>query len=1207
MIYKRVIAGLTSIVLTLGVLSVSAGDTLSDFFNNQSAIVYAETFDDFEYTTNGDTVTITKYIGEERNVAFPEEIDGKRVTGITTGNLFEYPEEITSIVIPSSVIIITPGAHYGYFFGCTDLMEIYVEEGNLFYSSEDGVLYNKNKSELICHPQGIEDAKISSETKEIGYGAFSNCYKLENINIPNGVTSISSYAFFYCEHLESISLPESIEHIGNDAFSSCSNLRSIAIPANAELEERVFLDCRGLQEVSIGNGINELPSEIFLGCSALSSITLPDSIQTIQMGAFQYCSSLKSINLPNNLTQIQDMAFTDTGLEKITFPNNPINIGWASFAGNENLTNVIFSNSETFVGESAFSECENLKSVIIPENVVEIGDYAFGYKSDPSTHDYVKVNGFKIFCYANSAAEEYAIRNNINYELLDDDYTYDNGEGTYFHYLAEDANGNEFNASAEYFYNDDYFSNSAFEYNPHLATMSLCLAMSSFASAGPSNGNQSSNVKELMHDIGINNEDIVNNRDFDEIPGIDTMGVIAGNKKIRVNDQEYTLIIVGLRGAGYDGEWAGNFNVGSSGQHTGFNTAKNEVIRFLRDDYIPSRGINGPVKIWISGFSRAAATANLVAGALDSGEFLSNNISYTSQDIYAYCFETPQGALSGVSTIPAMCGSQYLASANKLIYGNIFNIINKNDPVPYVAPSSLGFSRYGIDKYLPTQLSTVNYPDIKNVMLRHYPTYKGNYSVDSFQSKQIKWEPKIENGVFKIKPTIYNGNNTNQEVFLENFVWNVSANLIQSRDNYVNNYQEAIKTLMFTLKGTTEDQRERFTSFFLLSCIREVLDYSTIAIISQIPGLEVPAAVLNLINQQYRRNLADILRESFSVAGIEANYTDQQLSSVADLLLTALIFDTDNIVTLLSNTSGLGGAHYPELCLAWMMSMDSNYENDDLVVTDFNGDYRLVRVNCNVDVNVYDSHNNLVASIENEVTGVTDGGIAVLIDDDGQKTVYLPVTEDYNIEITARKSDTVNYGISEYCAPINDKLRNVNYFDVQLDEGETLKSILPAYTEDEINYLILDGSTVDYQLYDPDDNLIIPDSDLRGSYSMDAVYNVIVSVDDETHGAAMGGGFRQYGSFANVEAVASNGYQFIGWYENEECVSTEPSYRFCVKNDVTLVAKFQVVKNNNNIGPQSPANTESLENPPTGSDEGYIGVLMIFSVIGCIIIRKKRN
>ncbi len=104
---------------------------------------------------------------------------------------------------------------------------------------------------------------------------------------------------------------------------------------------------------------------------------------------------------------------------------------------------------------------------------------------------------------------------------------------------------------------------------------------------------------------------------FVKKPQSDSIGVVAANKKLSIDDKECTLIAVAVRGGGYESEWAGNFTLGKSGRALWICTGE-QVSDFLKS-YIRENKISGDIKIWLTGYSRAAATANLVAGALDDG------------------------------------------------------------------------------------------------------------------------------------------------------------------------------------------------------------------------------------------------------------------------------------------------------------------------------------------------------------------------------------------------------------------------------------------------------------------------------------------------------------------------------------------------------------------------------------------------------------
>ena len=136
---------------------------------------------------------------------------------------FYYSTGLTSIVIPKSVASIGSCA----FEGC-DLQSIVVAEGNMSYSSSEGVLFNKDKTVLIQYPGGKSGAYvIPSSVTSIDPDAFHGCTGLTSVTIPELVTIIVASTFFNCTGLTEVTIPESVTTIGVLAFYNCTGLETI--------------------------------------------------------------------------------------------------------------------------------------------------------------------------------------------------------------------------------------------------------------------------------------------------------------------------------------------------------------------------------------------------------------------------------------------------------------------------------------------------------------------------------------------------------------------------------------------------------------------------------------------------------------------------------------------------------------------------------------------------------------------------------------------------------------------------------------------------------------------------------------------------------------------------------------------------------------------------------------------------------------------
>ena len=201
----------------------------------------------------------------------------------------------------------------------------------------------------------------------------------------------------YCDRAIDFELPSTLESIGENVFWSTA-ATSIELPKNLK---------------SIGY--------FSFMCSSLENITFPSGV-SLSGGVFQSGENLISAEFENGITYIPYNTFNGAYvLNHVIIPDTVTGIGEYSFCQCKSLSNIVIPSSVTSIGKNAFYECDNLKYVVIPETVKNIGDHAFGYNDhDDEADTYIKQEGFIIYGYAGTAAENYAKDNQITFIALED-------------------------------------------------------------------------------------------------------------------------------------------------------------------------------------------------------------------------------------------------------------------------------------------------------------------------------------------------------------------------------------------------------------------------------------------------------------------------------------------------------------------------------------------------------------------------------------------------------------------------------------------------------------------------------------------------------------------------------------------------------------------------------------------------------------------
>ena len=331
------------------------------------------------------------------------------------------------------------GINWGVFSDCKSLAEITVSPDNKNYSSVDGVLFNKDGSELIIYPKGNGRSAytVPDGVTSISGSAFSGCTSLTEIVIPDSVTTIGESAFSGCTSLSKVDLPKKLTTIEAYTFSGCSSLESIVIPEGVtaigtwlEYEKTYysssFSGCKSLKEIIIPDSVTAIGDSAFYGCTSLSKVKLSNNLRIIQERTFFGCTSLKEIVIPDSVTAIYYEAFSNCiSLESITIGSGVESLGYEWIASCRRLENITVSpENKTYssvdgvlfnkdkselsaypignkrssytipdgvekIGKKAFYGCRYIETLTIPASVKEIEDSALGNCYDIRTINYL--------------------------------------------------------------------------------------------------------------------------------------------------------------------------------------------------------------------------------------------------------------------------------------------------------------------------------------------------------------------------------------------------------------------------------------------------------------------------------------------------------------------------------------------------------------------------------------------------------------------------------------------------------------------------------------------------------------------------------------------------------------------------------------------------------------------------------------------------
>jgi len=213
------------------------------------------------------------------------------------------------------------------------------KDGELSYNEAKAVTTIGSKfyaSKIIL----FEELQYFTGLTKLDYEAFSECYSLTRIVLPNGLETIGSGAFFDCCNLAAISFPESVVSIGSEAFYGCSTLTSVTVPATVEsVGDGVFAACGNLESFGGEYASEDGRCLIMNGTlkafapKDITEYTIPEGVKTVAEEAFCEIAGLTAITIPSTVESIADHAIMDCeALRSIRFTGeNPPTLASASF------------------------------------------------------------------------------------------------------------------------------------------------------------------------------------------------------------------------------------------------------------------------------------------------------------------------------------------------------------------------------------------------------------------------------------------------------------------------------------------------------------------------------------------------------------------------------------------------------------------------------------------------------------------------------------------------------------------------------------------------------------------------------------------------------------------------------------------------------------------------------------------------------------
>ncbi len=218
-----------------------------------------------------------------KEITLPESL--KKITDWTFWNCTGLKE----LHLPKNV----ESVGLGTFLHCDSLEAIEVDPENTHLQSDGGILYNADRTELICCPNGKEKAVLPASVKKIGRYGLLGCKKLQEVVLNDGLEAIDDWAFDGCCSLKQIEIPQSVRFLGDFMFYDCSALEKIVLPESTTRIGTCFFENTGFTEITLPENVVRVERYAFMDCKKLQRVTGPNKEAVFGREVFYSCDFME--------------------------------------------------------------------------------------------------------------------------------------------------------------------------------------------------------------------------------------------------------------------------------------------------------------------------------------------------------------------------------------------------------------------------------------------------------------------------------------------------------------------------------------------------------------------------------------------------------------------------------------------------------------------------------------------------------------------------------------------------------------------------------------------------------------------------------------------------------------------------------------------------------------------------------------------------